>query len=291
MTGRIQDVLLGPDTHANRPSATTVANGTLYSCTTHSIIYRSDSATWSTWASVGASGAVLLSTVTTAGDLIVGSGSGAVARLGMGSALQTLRVNAAGTALEYAAPSASPWAKNLDQSFASSMSDLTALTGTWAISGGVLTQTDTSTSATRRARSTAKYGTDLIAIQVECRMISGTGAARRMGIIPQYEGSSVASFPYFYIAENGSGTWTYEAAQDAVVGRGSVAGTGAYNTWRTILVEYSSGDITAYVDGTLIGTFVNTMANTSFQPYFGLGTYAASCEFRNLKVWNLAIPT
>jgi hypothetical protein len=50
-----------------------------------------------------AAAAIPLSTVTTAGDLIVGTGASAVARLAMGSALQQLRVNAGATALEFAA--------------------------------------------------------------------------------------------------------------------------------------------------------------------------------------------
>jgi hypothetical protein len=41
-----------------------------------------------------------------AGDLAVGTGANTAAKLTMGSALQVLRVNAAGTALEYAAPAA-----------------------------------------------------------------------------------------------------------------------------------------------------------------------------------------
>lgn len=46
----------------------------------------------------------LTNPMTTAGDMIVGGASGVAARLALGSALQVLRVNAAGTALEYAAP-------------------------------------------------------------------------------------------------------------------------------------------------------------------------------------------
>lgn len=35
--------------HASRPAATAVPQGTLYSCTDHTLIYQSDGATWSTW--------------------------------------------------------------------------------------------------------------------------------------------------------------------------------------------------------------------------------------------------
>lgn len=45
-------VLLTGD-HASRPAATAVGTGTLYACSTHSLIYQSDGASWSTWATLG----------------------------------------------------------------------------------------------------------------------------------------------------------------------------------------------------------------------------------------------
>lgn len=39
--------------HAGRPAATDVATGTLYACSTHGLLYQSDGATWSTWATLG----------------------------------------------------------------------------------------------------------------------------------------------------------------------------------------------------------------------------------------------
>lgn len=53
MATRFSDHLLTGD-HASRPAATTVPDGTLYSCTDHSLVYQSDGATWSTWATLGA---------------------------------------------------------------------------------------------------------------------------------------------------------------------------------------------------------------------------------------------
>ncbi len=51
------------------------------------------------------SGSGMANPMTTAGDLIVGASGGTAVRLGVGSALQVLRVNTAGTGLEWAAPS------------------------------------------------------------------------------------------------------------------------------------------------------------------------------------------
>lgn len=52
MTTRFADHLLEGD-HASRPAATAVPDGTLYSCTDHSLVYQSDGATWATWATLG----------------------------------------------------------------------------------------------------------------------------------------------------------------------------------------------------------------------------------------------
>lgn len=55
MTATVDGIHLGPDTHANRPAATAVESGTLYSCSDHDLIYRSDGATWATWATLSGS--------------------------------------------------------------------------------------------------------------------------------------------------------------------------------------------------------------------------------------------
>lgn len=39
--------------HASRPAATAVGGGSVYSCTDHALIYQSDGASWSTWATLG----------------------------------------------------------------------------------------------------------------------------------------------------------------------------------------------------------------------------------------------
>lgn len=39
--------------HASRPAATAVGGGSIYSCTDHALLYQSDGAAWSTWATLG----------------------------------------------------------------------------------------------------------------------------------------------------------------------------------------------------------------------------------------------
>lgn len=72
--------------HASRPAATAVGSGALYSCSTHSLVYQSDAASWSTWASLAGTGAVATDAIwDAAGDLAVGSGANTAARLAIGA--------------------------------------------------------------------------------------------------------------------------------------------------------------------------------------------------------------
>lgn len=66
------------------------------------LFYKFDGSAWGAYTGGG-----IANPMTTAGDIIVGGVSGAPARLAMGSALQQMRVNAGGTALEYFTPPSS----------------------------------------------------------------------------------------------------------------------------------------------------------------------------------------
>lgn len=39
--------------HASRPAASAVGDGSIYSCSTHSLLYQSDGSSWTTWATLG----------------------------------------------------------------------------------------------------------------------------------------------------------------------------------------------------------------------------------------------
>lgn len=107
MTATVAGTHLGLDTHANRPAANTAPDGSFYSCSTHSLIYKSNFAgnSWATWATLGSvGGSVATDTIwNAAGDLAQGTGSDTAARLALGTAGQVLTVNAGATAAEWAA--------------------------------------------------------------------------------------------------------------------------------------------------------------------------------------------
>lgn len=84
MATRFADHLL-KGTHASRPAATTVPAGTLYSCTDHSLVYQSDGATWSTYATLGTAGGIAATLLDAKGDLIAASAADTAAKLTAGT--------------------------------------------------------------------------------------------------------------------------------------------------------------------------------------------------------------
>lgn len=83
-TTRFADHLLTGD-HASRPAANAVPVGTLYSCTTHSLIYQSDGASWSTYATLGGTETLPESIIDAKGDLIAGTAADTAVALGVGT--------------------------------------------------------------------------------------------------------------------------------------------------------------------------------------------------------------
>lgn len=94
MTATVAGIHLGPDIHANRPAANTVPDASLYSCTTHGLIYKSSYGgnSWSTWATLGAaaSGSITASGYTQSTAKMLGrstASTGAIEEITVGSGL------------------------------------------------------------------------------------------------------------------------------------------------------------------------------------------------------------
>jgi hypothetical protein len=59
MGATVAGIHLGLDIHTNRPAGNAVPDGSLYSCSTHSLVYKSNYAgnSWATWTTLGATAA------------------------------------------------------------------------------------------------------------------------------------------------------------------------------------------------------------------------------------------
>lgn len=102
MAATVTGVLL-TGVHASRPSSGVNA-GTLYSCTTHSLIYQTSDtgSTWATWANLSGSG--MTNPMSAVGDIIQGTTAGAPADLAAPLAGKVLTGAGVTTPLVYAYP-------------------------------------------------------------------------------------------------------------------------------------------------------------------------------------------
>jgi hypothetical protein len=102
MSATVAGIHLGLDTHANRPAANAVPVGSIYSCSTHSLFYKTDGSTWATYATLG------------------------------GTAVTDATISVSDVTTNNASTSAHGWLKKLDGNAAHFMDG----TGAWSTPGG-----------------------------------------------------------------------------------------------------------------------------------------------------------
>lgn len=83
--------------HAGRPAANTVGSGTLYACSTHSLVYQSDGASWATWLTATGSETLPATIFDAKGDIIGASAADTVSRLAVGADGTVLTADSAQT--------------------------------------------------------------------------------------------------------------------------------------------------------------------------------------------------
>jgi hypothetical protein len=86
MVATVAGIHLGLDTHANRPAGNACPDGSFYSCSTHSLIYKSNFAgnSWATYATLGSTETLPVTIIDAKGDLIAGTAADTAARLAVG---------------------------------------------------------------------------------------------------------------------------------------------------------------------------------------------------------------
>jgi hypothetical protein len=257
-------------THAARPAANTVGTGSLYACSTHSLIYQSDGSSWATWANVAGSG--LTDPMTTRGDIIVRNASNVTARLGIGSSGKVLQSD--GTDIAWTTPSAG--GQEFNEGAAAALTNATStgdaggradgfpgtsLSGSWtreatALSTGPTVKYSSFGGVAGSACHYVQTYTPSGAFRIECRiwMQSSTNSGG-MGLIARDSGSGDASgnamvAEYTWISGNAStlrllsmDTGAYTARQTINVDAFNVAGGNVVPGWLYLYLSRDGSNV------------------------------------------------
>lgn len=182
------------------------------------------------------------------------------------------------------ASSSSGWSLNMNEA-GTSFTGWTAVNGTWSSDGTVIKQTNTAAS-TFRARFDTKIPITDVIYEAEIQLRS-SGAARVGGLLVGFDGSTTTG-NVDVIIDEGNNVVKIEVSGVATLI--SYSTTINVNTWYKIRVRSTGGFVTAWIDGTLIGTAGNNPSRSADSSYLGLMTFQAEVWFRNIKAWTVDLP-
>ena len=157
----------------------------------------------------------------------------------------------------------------------------TAVTGTWASDGTTINQTDTG-SAFRTARCDTKVPSGYpVIFEAEIRWPTTGQPASSF----KYGAILLGNNAVILDKHNNLIRWQNWGVSDA----STIAQAFSYDTWYKLRVVYNHTRSTAYLDGTLIGTRIQSpTASPTIDDLLLLGTYGAIVHFRNVKAYTLS---
>jgi hypothetical protein len=173
------------------------------------------------------------------------------------------------------------WTQNVSES-GTSFANFTAASGTWSSDGTVIKQTDTAATK-RRAKYNNKVATSLLVYEAEIQI--RTSGALRVGGLLIYDGTNTNGIVCYI--DQGNSVIALES--DSVTARNSASATINTNTWYKVRIVVAAGSVSAYLDGTLKTSAALVMQDDNID-FVGLISYQAEVWWRNIKVWNLALP-
>jgi hypothetical protein len=176
------------------------------------------------------------------------------------------------------------WTQGIDED-GSSFANFTGASGVWSSDGTVIKQTDT-TATQRRARFNTRVPVAAILYEADIQLRS-SGTPVQGGLLIGYDGTNNSGL----VVRLDQGAATIGVDTDGASQRINISTTVTVNTWYTIKVLFSGGFATFYLDGTIMGTAGYITQASYDASYIGLYTYQAEVWFRNIKAWNLTLPS
>lgn len=126
-------------------------------------------------------------------------------------------------------------------------------------------------------------------LEAEVQFVSFGGAVSQIGIGAANSGATVTNI---ITTVAGDGSSAQVRTNRFFVGGGGSVGIANISTgvWYTLRVERAGSVWTIYVDGTAIATIECPFADNVLS-YLALTAYEAQAKWRNVKAWNLGLPT
>jgi len=167
-----------------------------------------------------------------------------------------------------------------------SFANFTSSSGTWSSDGTVIKQTDTGATV-RRAKFNTKLVTDNLVFEAEMQ-IRTAGALRLAGLIVGFDGSG-NNGNLVYLDEGGN---LIQVDSDSITNHRTFSSvTINTNTWYKLRVVVMGTAVGVYLDGTLMGSVGKPVTASANADFIGFLTYQAEVWFRNIKAWNLNLPS
>lgn len=169
-----------------------------------------------------------------------------------------------------------------------SFASWTSVAGTWASNGTLIQQTNAAASD-KSARLTAKMTRAISLFEAEIRFpTTGQPAAPNYaGLILGMPAGSSSGVPAVYIERNAASLVHFGHLGGSPVLDVSV--TIALDTFYKLRALWTGGNMTVWLDGTLLGT-AQDLGVSGDRTYLGLLASGAVVDYRNIKAWSLTLP-
>lgn len=192
---------------------------------------------------------------------------------------------------------AGPWVQVVNESGGSFANWASIGGGTWASSGGVIQQTNTGGGPFVARLTTPKPVNSVAVYELEI-MFPTAGQPAAPNFAGFYFGAAnppSANTPILIVRRDSpAANSTVSARGDLVAPTVALAVTINLDTWYKVRAVVAGSRASIYVDGVLLGTisYIEVPAGNSVDlTYFALMTSTAIAHYRNIKAWNLGLPS